>query len=215
MSTVRMTQAPRVARQLPARASLRSINLSGLTNSPSSRIVVATITFGAIAIAIFQLLLHIATSSSVYELSHLQTEKRELTTTTQILGQQVDSLASQQNLANAAQKLGMISNANPVFLRLEDQKVFGKPKAALTADGRVSRNLVPNSAMVRTSVIADPTASLAADSANATSTTGSTIETGTPQAAGFVAVKSNVANGSSAIRSVVSTSGGIPASPTH
>ncbi len=213
MSTVRMTQAPRAARQLPARASLRSINLSGLTNSPSSRVVVATITLGAIAIAIFQLLLHIATSSSVYELSHLQIEKRELTTTTQILGQQVDSLASQQNLANAAEKLGMISNANPVFLRLEDQKVFGKPKAALTADGRVSRNLVPNSAMIRTSVIADPTTTLAADATSATAT--STVATGTPQAAGFVAVKANVANGSSAVRSVVSTSGGIPASPTH
>ena len=208
MSTARLTQAPRSARQLPARASLRSINLSGLTSSPSSRVVVATITLGAVAIAIFQLLLHIATSSSVYELSHLQTEKRELTTTTQILGQQVDSLASQQNLANAAEKLGMISNANPVFLRLEDQKVFGKPKAALTADGRVSRNLVPNSAMIRTSVIADPTSTLAADATN-------TVATGTPQAAGFVAVKANVANTPSAVSSVVSTSGGIPASPTH
>jgi len=208
MSTVRLTQAPRSARQLPDRASLRSINLSGLTSSPSSRVVVATITLGAVAIAIFQLLLHIATSSSVYELSHLQTEKRELTTTTQILGQQVDSLASQQNLANAAEKLGMISNANPVFLRLEDQKVFGKPKAALTADGRVSRNLVPNSAMIRTSVIADPTSTLAADATN-------TVATGTPQAAGFVAVKANVANTPSAVSSVVSTSGGIPASPTH
>lgn len=208
MSTVRMTQAPRAARQLPARASLRSINLAGLTSSSSSRVVVATITLGAIAIAIFQLLLHIATSSSVYELSHLQTEKRELTTTTQILGQQVDSLASQQNLANAAQKLGMISNANPVFLRLEDQKVFGKPKAALTADGRVSRNLVPNSAMIRTSVIADPATTLAADATN-------TISAGSPQAAGFVAVKSNVATSVSQISSVVSTSGGIPASPTH
>jgi hypothetical protein len=168
--------------------------------------VVATITFGAIAIAIFQLLLHIATSSSVYELSHLQTEKRELTTTTQILGQQVDSLASQQNLANAAEKLGMISNANPVFLRLEDQKVFGKPKAALTADGRVSRNLVPNSAMIRTSVIAEPSTTLAADATNNPSA-------GATQAASFVKV--NVANGSTAVSSVVSTSGGIPASPTH
>jgi cell division protein FtsL len=208
MSTVRLTQAPRSARQLPARASLRSINLSGLTNSPSSRVVVATITIGAVAIAIFQLLLHIATSSSVYELSHLQTEKRELSTTTQILGQQVDSLASQQNLANAAEKLGMISNANPVFLRLSDEKVFGKPKAALTADGRVSRNLVPNSAMTSSSLIADPTTT-AATGANIPATVGS------PQAAGFVAVNSNVANTSTAVRSVVSTSGGIPASPTH
>jgi hypothetical protein len=209
MSAIRLTQPQRNSRQLPARASLRSINLSGLASSPSSRVVVATITLGAIGIAILQLLLHIATSSSVYELSHLQTEKRELTTTTQILGQQVDSLASQQNLANAAQKLGMISNANPVFLRLADQKVFGKPKAALTADGRVSRNLVPNSAMIRSSVLATPTTEAATGLA-AVETTGAN-----PQAAGFVAVKPNVANGSSAVSSVVSNSGGIPASPTH
>jgi cell division protein FtsL len=208
MSTVRLTQAQRSPRQLPARASLRSINLSGLTSSSSSRVVVATITLGAIAIAIFQLLLHIATSSSVYELAHLQGEKRELTTTTQILGQQVDSLASQQNLANAAQKLGMISNANPVFLRLADQKVFGKPKAALTADGRVSRNLVPNSAMIRTSVITAPTATLVTELDGG-------VSAATPQAAGLVAVKPNVAPVTPAVSSVVSNSGGIPASPTH
>lgn len=208
MSTARLTQAQRSPRQLPARASLRSINLSGLTNSSSSRVVVATITLGAIAIAIFQLLLHIATSSSVYELAHLQSEKRELTTTTQILGQQVDSLASQQNLANAAQKLGMISNANPVFLRLADQKVFGKPKAALTADGRVSRNLVPNSAMIRASVIATPAAALATELEGG-------VSAANPQAAGVVAVKPNVAPVTTAVSSVVSNSGGIPASPTH
>jgi cell division protein FtsL len=206
MSTARLTHAPRSARQLPARSSLRSINLSGLTNSPSSRVVVLTITFGAVAIAIFQLLLHIATSSSVYELSHLQVEKRELTTTTQILGQQVDSLASQQNLADAAEKLGMISNANPVFLRLSDQKVFGKPKAALTADGRVSRNLVPNSAMIRSSVIVTSGNSAAVDAA-----AGGLA----PQTTASIAVNGNVANGSSALGSVVSNSGGIPASPTH
>jgi hypothetical protein len=100
MSTARLTQAQRSPRQLPARASIRSINLSGLTNSTSSRVVVATITLGAIAIAIFQLLLHIATSSSVYELAHLQSEKRELTTTTQILGQQVDSLACRSKVGH-------------------------------------------------------------------------------------------------------------------
>jgi cell division protein FtsL len=212
MSTVRLTQAPRATRQLPARASLRAINLSGLTNSPSSRVVVATITLGAVAIAIFQLLLHIATSSSVYELSHLQTEKRELSTTTQILGQQVDSLASQQNLANAAEKLGMISNANPVFLRLADQKVFGKPTAALTADGRVSRNLVPNAAMTRSSVIGDPSKTADSSALDATSNSVTGIA---PLAANASPVNLNVAEASSKVRSVVSSSGGIPASPTH
>ena len=208
MSTARLSQRSVQPQQ---RVNLRALPAMGAARANRSAMVFLAICVAAIAV--LNLCIHIMTSNAVYELADLQAQKRELTTTTQILGQQVDSLASQQNLANAAEKLGMISNANPVFLRLEDQKVFGKPKAALTADGRVSRNLVPNSAMIRTSVIADPTTTLAADATAATAT--STVATGTPQAAGFVAVKANVANGSSAVRSVVSTSGGIPASPTH
>jgi len=213
MSTLRLTQAPRAARQLPARSTLRSINLAGLTNSPSSRVVVLTITIGAVVIALLQLLLTVATSSSVYELSHLQNQAKELNTSTQILGSQVDSLSSQQNLANAAQKLGMISNANPVFLRLSDQKVFGKPTAALTADGRVSRNLVPNAAMVVSSNLTDTGNSSAADSTNSPI---SGVTAGSqPLAAGSISVNSNVAKPTTSVSSVVSIGGGIPASPTH
>jgi hypothetical protein len=47
----------------------------------------------------------------------------------------------------------MIANANPVFLRIEDQKVFGKPKAALNSAGRVSRNIVASAALVERSVL--------------------------------------------------------------
>jgi hypothetical protein len=42
----------------------------------------------------------------------------------------------------------MVTNSNPVFLRLDDQKVFGKPKPALGSSSQ-SRNLVANSSMIK------------------------------------------------------------------
>lgn len=110
--------------------------------------LVMILVMGFLAISILHLLLTIATSQSVYELSDLKREKRELDTTSQILAEEVASLSSQQNLLNTATKLGMVSNSNPVFLRLEDQKVLGKPRPALGSSSQ-SRNLVANSAMIK------------------------------------------------------------------
>lgn len=103
---------------------------------------------GFLAISILHLLLTIATSQSVYELSDLKREKRELDTTSQILAEEVASLSSHQNLLSTATKLGMVANSNPVFLRLDDQKVLGKPRPALYSSSQ-SRNLVANSAMIK------------------------------------------------------------------
>jgi hypothetical protein len=63
------------------------------------------------------------------------------------VAEEVAALASQQNLLNTASKLGMVTNSNPVFLRLDDQKVLGKPKPALGSSSQ-SRNLVANSSMI-------------------------------------------------------------------
>lgn len=109
--------------------------------------LVMILVLGFLAISLLHLLLTIATSQSVYELSDLKREKRELDTTSQILAEEVASLSSQQNLLNTAAKLGMVANSNPVFLRLEDQEVLGKPKPALGSSSQ-SRNLVANSAMI-------------------------------------------------------------------
>jgi sensor c-di-GMP phosphodiesterase-like protein len=151
---------------------------------------------GVLGIAIFNLLLSIASSTSVYELSKLQQEKRELTTTAQILGEQVDSLSSQQNLANAAESLGMISNANPVFLKLEGQKVYGQPQAALNTSGRAMKNMVPNSQLVKKSTAA----LIAADQL------GTSADTKPDTASNQAKV---------AAPEVVSSVSGIPASPTN
>jgi hypothetical protein len=111
--------------------------------------VVMIIVMGFLVISLLHLLLTIMTSQSVYELSDLKREKRELDTTSQIIAEEVASLSSQQNLLNTAAKLGMVANSNPVFLKLEDQSVLGKPKPALGTSSQ-SRNLVANSAMIDT-----------------------------------------------------------------
>jgi hypothetical protein len=193
MSAIRLTSP---SRQIaPARAQFRSVSVANSGSVATNRKLVKLLTFGALTIAFANLVLHILTSSSVYELANLQHQARELNTTSQIIADEVDSLSSQQNLSNSAQKLGMIANANPVFLSIGEQKVYGKPKAALNTDGRVARNLIANSVMSSVS-------------------TGLTTKVAAPEAASQAAPV-NVANQKAAAVQVISNGGVIPASPTH
>ena len=122
--------------------------MRGLTQTRARGPLVMILVLGFLAISILHLLLTIATSQSVYELSDLKREKRELDTTSQIVAEEVAALSSQQNLLNTASKLGMVTNSNPVFLRLDDQKILGQPKPALGSSSQ-SRNLVANSSMIK------------------------------------------------------------------
>ena len=153
MSAIRLTAPSRISN--PAPRSLQAVSPSRSKGFRLGRIVL--VSFGVTQIV--QLFLGLTISQSAYDLKALKVEKLELTTQGQIVGQQVDSLSSQQNLANSASELGMIANANPVFLRIEDQKVFGKPKAALNSAGRVSRNNVASAALVERSVLTAATSS--------------------------------------------------------
>ena len=121
--------------------------MNSLRKSRVSAPVVMILVTGFVAVSILHLLLTILTSQSVYELADLKREKRELETTSQILSEEVSSLASNQNLLNTASRLGMVANTNPVFLRLTDQAVLGQPLPAPIATTQ-STNLVANSAMV-------------------------------------------------------------------
>jgi hypothetical protein len=151
-SAIRLNQPTRKASVgLTAIAGGKLSQLVGRNAMKSRAGLVVLVVFGLGAIQVLQLLLASSIAVGAYDLSDLKKEKKELVVTQQILGEQVDSLASNQNLANAAQKMGMISNANPVFLRLSDKKVFGKPKAALNADNRLSRNLIKSSVLTVTS----------------------------------------------------------------
>ena len=108
----------------------------------------AIFVFGILAVYLAQLALNMVLTQDAYYLSQLKAEKRQLSTQVQIIQQEVDSLGSPQNLADAANRLGMVANPASVLLDIETGKVFGKPTPADPASSKVaSENLVANSAM--------------------------------------------------------------------
>ncbi len=167
------------------------------------RRVLKVVAIAAVIINGLGLLLNIGLSQSVYQLSDLKHQRDALSVQSQLISQQVDSLSSQQNLANSAASLGMIANANPVFLRISDARVFGKPTAALDTTGRVAKNNLANASMTENSVLnlqsgASTSAAATAQQTASTTTLGSYVA---PQVA--------------AGTQVALPSGVIPASPTH
>lgn len=102
---------------------------------------------GIFAVQLLNLGMSAATGAGAYEISRLKIERASLSTQADIIGSEVNSLSSNQNLVNVAHALGMVSNVNPVFLRLSDSTVIGKPQRAQANERTVSKNLVPNAAM--------------------------------------------------------------------
>lgn len=103
---------------------------------------------GILAVLGGQLVLNMALTHDAYSLSELKKEKRNLATDVQILQEEVDSLGSPQNLADAANQLGMVANPASVLLDIEKDKIYGKPIPADPDRSLLaSSNLVANSAM--------------------------------------------------------------------
>jgi hypothetical protein len=107
---------------------------------------------GILAVLGGQLVLNMALTHDAYHLRELNIEKRNLATDVQILQEEVDSLGSPQNLADAANQLGMVANPASVLLDIENDKIYGKPiPANPDRSSLASANLVANSAMVTVS----------------------------------------------------------------
>jgi hypothetical protein len=166
---------------------------------------------GLVAIQLLSLFIGAFISQGAYQLAQLKQERRELATTSDILAAQVDSLSSMQNLANAAHGLGMVANTNPVFLRLADQKVIGKPKAAYAVDGHVSSNMVPNAMLTSKTDIGaiKAKAAIAHELALATAAAKAAAAKASAKP-----VNSNVVKPVS-FKAPVSSSSDLPVSPTH
>ena len=113
------------------------------------RIVYALVTVGGLfALFIAQLLLSIVVSQGAYSIATLQTQQRDLGRQEQALSEQLDLLASPQNLATQAESLGMVlSNTSPVYLRLADGVIVGSASPAGAGETVVAAagSLVPNS----------------------------------------------------------------------
>ncbi len=100
-------------------------------------------TTGVSVIIVAQLLLSVGISQGAYELSALRVNQIELGRTSDSVTEDLVRVSSPQSLAANAEALGMVSNSNPVYLRLSDSAVLGAPSSASGVAG-TSANLVPN-----------------------------------------------------------------------
>ena len=145
-----MTALPAPAAPAPRRTSapkperrLRPAPDPGRRSKP--RLAYAVIACGGVAvIVVAQLLLSIAVAQGAYEIDAYQVRQAELAREEQKLAEDLDRVESPQYLARNAEALGMVPNANPVYLRLSDGAVLGEPTAA-TGGAAASAPLVPNS----------------------------------------------------------------------
>lgn len=147
-----LRRAPQVQPvEAPARTHLRPVLPVERQRRGRSPMVVGLTAVGIVlGILATQLGLSIAVSQGAYEVRALELEQRDLTRVERVLSQNVDKLASPQNLAENASKLGMVQNATPAVLRLSDHKVRGSLTARTSA---VGSNLVPNSALTGLPVV--------------------------------------------------------------
>ena len=113
-----------------------------------SKTIVRKLLSGLTGVALLGLFVNSLCDGAVYKISELKLETAALATQSQIIGQQVDSLRSPQNLSNSAKALGMVVNSDPVFLNVRDATVLGSAvPASASATKAVSKNLIANAAM--------------------------------------------------------------------
>ena len=134
------------------------------------RLFYAVVTVGGLfAILLAQLLLSIVISDGAYEISALQVQQKELVRDQQTVTEQLQVLQSPQHLAANAAALGMVTNANPVYLRLSDGMVFGAPAPATASS---STALGDDGALIANSLLVDvPLATPAAPEVTAPAST--------------------------------------------
>jgi cell division protein FtsL len=103
---------------------------------------------GMVIVYLAQLALNMVLTQDAYHLAQLKVEQRNLSTQVQIIQEEVDSLASPQNLADAANRLGMVANPASVLLDVQKDRVYGEPKPADPSNTKLaSANLVANSSL--------------------------------------------------------------------
>ena len=100
------------------------------TGAPRAPFVVllGTLLVGGLAGLLY---LHTALAEDSFRLHDLKNRSALLSDREQALEQQVALEAAPRRLAAKAEALGMVRSENPVFIRLSDGKVLGRPKAGV------------------------------------------------------------------------------------
>ena len=159
------------------------------------RVFYAIVTVGVVfGIIIANLLLSVAVASGAYEIAGLQQSNKELGRTYQTMNQDLDRLASPQNLAANAEALGMVNNSTPVYLRLSDGAVLGTPEPASASAGVIAgaEGAVPNSLLTGVSLVtkkeSEAKAAAAKKAAEEAAKAAPAAQTGAPASAPAAAV---------------------------
>jgi hypothetical protein len=104
-------------------------------------VLVGTLLTGGLAGLLF---LHTALAEDSFRLHDLKNRSALLTDREQALEQQVAQEASPKRLSAKAEALGMVHSVNPVFIRLTDGKVLGKPKPGVAPPPPVASTPSPS-----------------------------------------------------------------------
>lgn len=94
--------------------------------TPFVAVVIVLLSAGLVGLIFMSTMLQ----AQAFTIAELNKEATSLETAQQSLTHDLERMQSPQGVASAAANLGMVPNTNPVFLRLSDGKVIGKPEPA-------------------------------------------------------------------------------------
>jgi cell division protein FtsL len=167
-----------------------------------------------VVLMLAQLALSIALSDGAYTIDSLETTQKQQARAEQQLSEDLGRLSSPQNLAVNAEALGMVQNANPVWLRMSDGAVIGAPAAAGGDQGVLggAGSKVANGLLAGVPLV---TQQAAADAAAASAATAPAAAAPTEQAQANAATPGQAAGGSvEAPLASEAVSGGLLPAPT-
>lgn len=125
-------------RALPVSTGSASEKLRAIFTARNITIVLVSF----VMIFVGRLLITVATDANAYAISAKAIESQNLTRDAQFIQEQLNVLNSPQYLSTLAQKMGMISNSQPAYLRISDGKVWGNPQVAVF--GNIDRTNIAN-----------------------------------------------------------------------
>ena len=132
---------------------------------------------GMAAIIVAQLLLSVGISQGAYEIFSLQSSQSQLNRTGASVSEDLARVSSPQSLAANAEGLGMITNSNPVYLRLSNGAVSGAPASASGSQAGAA-SLVPNALLTGSTPLTQLPDDVAATSAAVTITSAPVVPAG-------------------------------------
>jgi len=110
----------------------RALRLVGPVSSRARKAPFVVVVLVVVGIGLVGLILvSTVLQAQSFEVAKLNQEAAALESRHQALNREVHQLQSPSSIASRALRLGMVPNANPVFLRMSDGKVVGKAKPAL------------------------------------------------------------------------------------